>query len=391
MNTEEFKNRRRRECRIPCSVPVTLNQASNGQETLYGQLENISQNGALVSLDREIPTEAPVSIAYHVQYQPEAVTNFGHVRWSACQSGKHQIGIEMTDINNIRLPLEQINNYISHIDKVYNHQHDTYQTCLSESSSYDFAFEIYWGMFFWTFKEMLHYQLSNLAHDLNIGLFYIEELKNDFENNKEDTIQSLRCKDILNKGETVISKVKNLCSIFKIMQEEYAKRNQDPLPQIINLDTFLSDRINSFKCKLDTLLKVDDNVFNYQSKYPIELIGNGASLSKGIDFLLLFSYQFVIFQNAKSIQINMSTNDEGICIDFINDGSQALYQKFIEINNEQSDNLDCHPKDKIYLAWINLAMKFFSSYNAKLLLINESGKNIMSLRLPDELIPEITH
>jgi len=120
---------------------------------------------------------------------------------------------------------------------------------------------------------------------------------------------------------------------------------------------------------------------NYLSSDIPELIGMRISMSTGLDYLLLYAYQSLLFQGAKGLQIKLSQDVDSIIIDFINDGSQTLHQKFIEIRSDAPfSSSGLHPKDKRQIAWLVLSMQFFADQNARLLLLNESGKNIVSLR-----------
>jgi hypothetical protein len=167
------------------------------------------------------------------------------------------------------------------------------------------------------------------------------------------------------------------------MTAEHPKQNKQTFPEFLNLDSLLSERIDCFKNKLSGMLSPYAGEINYLSNDAPEMIGMRTSLSTCFDYLLLYSYQSLLFHGAKSLQVKLAQDLEHIIIDFINDGSQSLHQKFIEIKGDSPfPSSGLHPKDKRQIAWLVLSMQFLADQDARLLLHNESGKNIVSLRFP---------
>ena len=388
MTNEQAAQERRRELRFPYSASVTLSESPDRKDPLQGRVENISPRGALISLQEQLPTNTQVHISFHVPYQKPAVVNKGHVRWSAGDAGRHLTGIEMVEENQVRMSLGQIRDTVEALDLSCNPT--SKKPGLEESTTdrlqHVFSFEVYWGMLLWTFKDLLHTHFSNLTCDLSMGSFYLDKIMDKLPREIGDTIEWRQYQEILNRVDAAVLNISNFSGLFRIMLADHPRHSQDSLPEFICLDEVLSERVQSFKRKLSAMLIPNNGEINYFGSRVPEIIGSYSSLSNGFDFLLLHSYQAFVYHGAKTLQIRLSTYQDCLIIDFINDGSQSLHQRFLEISPNSPFSISgLHPKDKRQVSWLIFTMHFFADHNARLLLINESGKNIVSLRIPKNL------
>lgn len=388
MNKEQAAQDRRRELRLPYSASVTLSESPDRNDFLQGRVENISPRGALISLEEQLPANTQVCISFHVPYQVPAVVNKGHVKWSAGDAGRHLTGIEMFEENQVRISLGQIRDSFEALDlsckptsKIPGFEEGTL-----DRLQHAFSFEVYWGMLLWTFKDLLHTHFSNLTCDLSMGSFYLDKIMDKLPREIGETIEWRQYQEILNRVDAAVLNISNFSGLFRIMLADHPRHSQDSLPEFISLDQLLSERIQSFKRKLSAMLIPNNGEITYFGSRVPEIIGNHSSLSNGFDFLLLHSYQAFVYQGAKTLQIRLSTYQDRLIIDFINDGSQSLHQRFLEISpNSPLSTSGLHPKDKRQVYWLIFTMHFFADHNARLLLINESGKNIVSLRIQKQL------
>ena len=386
MNSGHVAQERRREHRLPFAIPVTLSKPSEETESLVGRVENISVKGAQIALEEKLPSDIPVCISFHMPHHDPGITNSGHIKWSMQTDGLHRIGIEMVDDNQVRMTLNQVNEILSALDKAAVFQPQAGEETSLERLRSDFSFQVYWGMLFWTFKDYLHTHFSSLSCDLSMGSFYLDQAIEKLQKEAEDLPGWRQYQDILGKIDSAVSSINRFSTLFRLMKEEHPKNNHENFPEFLSLDALLSDRIHCLKQKLSAMLIPYAGEITYSADTVPELIGVRSSLTRGIDFLLLYAYQSLLYQRARSLQLNLSTDQDSLIVDFIHDGSQSLHQRFLEIGpNTPLQFSGLHPKDKRQISWLFLTMQFFADQKARLLLVNESGKNVISLRIPKTL------
>ncbi len=102
-----------------------------------------------------------------------------------------------------------------------------------------------------------------------------------------------------------------------------------------------------------------------------------------MDFLLLYSYQSILFGNCTGITIQSIVKNQTIQIDFFNDGSKIFEEDDIVIDRINSNFLDqLTQRDVKNILGLYYSLVPLKKYKACIVVHSESGNNIVSLRIP---------
>jgi hypothetical protein len=331
----------------------------------------------MASLREPLHADDPVQVVFQTPEHHSYFINSGTVKWSTRSDGAVQTGIHMLSENKLSLPLKHLN------DALRKSPPGAHPTPTADSRAYDLAFETYWGYIFWTFKDILQSNFSALSCDLSIGVFYLEKIFENLQQTEAPPELWNKSLETLRKLDSGINCFNKFVTLFRAMQNEHKEFLPEDLPDLIVLDSLLADRIDAFKSKLESLMIPYAGEICFHSSHSPKLLACPKRFTRGLDLLLLHSYQSIISHGAKKLHVHLWENQKVTVIDFINDGSRTLRDDSLELQSDQGHPLvDFHPNDRKQVAWILYGLQFFADLKASALIRNESGKNVLSLRIP---------
>ena len=284
----------------------------------------------------------------------------------------------MLQENKFDFSLQQVSDFFAHNTSV------THPSLPAENLLDDFAFETYWGFLFWTFKDILQSSFSALSCDLSIGSFYLEKIFETLQESKSEPDLWHKSLEAIRKLDQGVNCFNKFVALFRTMQIEHSEFRSDDIPEFMALDNLLFSRIDTFKSKLDSLQVPYAGEISFHSpNSPKNIVACPNRITRGIDFLLLFAYQSIIFHGATKLQIKLAQDQNSDVVDIVNNGSSSLRNQTLKIDTNQKLSLiEFHPNDRKQVAWLMYTLHFFKDLNASLLVRNESGKNIISLNFP---------
>jgi hypothetical protein len=249
-----------------------------------------------------------------------------------------------------------------------------------------FHFELVWGLKFLTFQETLQDKLSRLTFNIYQSAAHLENIL------EESRIKTLSREELeqLNSTQSQLSQsalgFQRLVNLFRMMRAENiqtARQRHENLPEIIELDKRIQDRLKVFQEKLEYMMIPGKNSITVQSNKTSLFAGSAWRIDQGLDLMLLHSYQFMLFGNAKRVHIRLWQEKELLGIDFHHNGSGFLSrnEKQLVLRPDQDMGLCFQPGDKRQLAWLYYVLFFFREFDPSIIMRSEPGNNLVSLRL----------
>ena len=369
----------RKEPRLLVDIPISIHSPREPSQTpTQGILKNVSLHGVMASLDSPLPVHDTVRISIQSSDHPAWHLNTGEVQWCNKISNLHFTGIQTFEENNYEFPLKQVNDYIESILV-----HEKRHRILSKEYLFDLSFETYWGILFSSLKDILHTKFSSISCDLNMGAFHLEKIFDLLQSITYDEKIRNQSLEALNKIESGITIFNKFSALFRIMHTENRQTNYNDTPVLINIKKIINERIYSLEQKIQSFSIPYSGELHFNTSKNFHIVAYKNSFSMGIDFLLLYSYQSIIFYGAKYIIIKLNETENNISIEFINNGSQNIRNDYIIFNISNDISLfDFHQNDRKKILFILYILNFFTKSNATIHIKNESGNNSVMLKIP---------
>jgi len=182
--------------------------------------------------------------------------------------------------------------------------------------------------------------------------------------------------------ELVSGKFNETATVFRLLKEKH-DADMAKSECHIDLNRIIEDKINFLQDITIKLTNKKCNI-NYLPKKDLPLIdGQYSDFAQSMDFLLLYSYQSILFGNCTEITVQSMIQNQTIRIDFFNNGSKILKEDDTVI-----DRIDCDFVDQLTNRDMNNILGLYYSlvplekYKATIVVHSESGNNIISLYIP---------
>lgn len=371
---------KRREYRVPLAMPITFLK-DDMTRPFKGHIENISSNGTLARIATSLPKETFLKLFFEVPGTGERVDTGGTVRWCK-KNGASHLGIEFQEKVSFNLPLSEVaglypRSMIKTPTDYSDKQRDLLQKNIIASQPLT-----YWGALFWTFSGPIHRLFSQLSGQLGLSLLRFEKFYRQMEKFPADPELKSKAREAISALEFVSGKFNETGSVFRLLKE---KQYADPVKskRHIDINRMIEDKINSLQDITIKLTNMKCNI-NYLPQEDLPLVyGQYSDFAQSMNFLLLYSYQSILFGNCTGITVQSIAKNQTIHIDFFNDGSKIFEEDDIVIDRINSDFVDqLTQRDVNNILGLYYSLVPLKKYNACIVVHSESGNNIVSLRIP---------
>lgn len=376
---------KRKELRFPLSAPAVISAITKReQKTAKARIEDVSLFGIKSSSNAYFEPGSRVSVLYEQLNGNNGKDLQGEVKWCEKKNSFYYLGIKMFQQNNPKLSLTQLNVLLS---KLYSASDSSSSTDkkIKDIIPEVLSPELYWGLMFKTFRHELQKTILQLSSELSLNSAQVEIiLKN---TSQEDSVQKRLSDAIQNtkKLNRSLDKIFELAALFNRMDQEkldMSRQIQEGRKEIIDLQMTSIKRVNAFKKQLKSLESNRDTVVSFENSVASNLYGLGWKIELGLDIMILYLYQSLIFGNGNHLRVNLDEDSEGINLEFHHNGSAMLpgqekYFLFNPHDNKPNTNSDFLLK----LTWLGYALSFFDEHKPLLRIFSEHGNNLVLLTL----------
>ena len=371
---------KRREYRMPLVMPATF---LNGdmKKPLKGHINNINSYGAFAQVAKPIPKDTSLKLFFKVPETLEQVESGGTVRW--CKGTKpYCLGIEFREKVSFNLPLYHVAKLCSQSPtKAPTDYSDTERELLLKSIK-ELQYLTYWGDLLRTFSMPIQTLFSQLAGQIGLSSFRFEKFYRQMEGFWADPKLKCTVEEGITALVPVSGKFNEIASVFELLRERrYMELIKSKCP--INLNHLIMDKINFFQ---DIEMRLTDKKcnMNYLPGEDLPLVyGQYSDFAQLIDFLVLYSYQFILFGNCTEITVQSRVRNNTIQLNFFNDGTKIFEKAHIVIDHINGDFVDqLTERDVKNISKLYYSLIPLKKYNAYIVVNSESGNNIVSLRIP---------
>ncbi len=382
MGQKDNRLEQRAEPRFPLHFHASLKISRNGSTSLAGHMKNISMHGTMINVAHPLPEYETVDITFHVPQLRDVVHTQGIVKWCRKIKESYSLGIRLLESPNFSIPFHQMcMAYDALSQKIPKGSHPQSKHCAG-NQIFHFHDETYCGLFFSIFKKAIHKDLMKAIFSIDIISFYIQSMADDLDKIENKNLMKKYSQDALKKLLHLKKHSENITYFLSkgikndVVLSSYTHETLD-------IDMILSECIDSFKMSLDHTMSPPQGKITYTVYDTPRISGSKTEFMSSFEYLILFSYQCIFSRKARNIKIELNTSKDFILIDFINDGSQMLQDKVIEIEASSINNLqNYHHKDHKYIVWLWYTISIFQFSYPKLCIQSESGKNVIRLQIP---------
>ncbi len=380
---DEHFMEKRREYRIPLAIQATFFR-TNMTGSFKGCIENISPNGALANVATCLPKDTSVKLFFDLPETGKRIETEGAVRWYK-KNGTCRLGIAFQKKISINLSLyKKVARFYPEPQSMIKTSADysAKRMDLLQQSIMASQHLTYWGAMSMIFSESINILFSQLAGQLELSLLRFEKFYEQMEKFPVDPQLKSRAGEAISALELVSGKFNKTAIVFGSLKKKHdadmakSECHIDLTRIIENKINFLQDitiKLNNKKCKI-----------NYLPKKELPLLyGRYSDFAQSMDFLLLYSYQSILFGNCTEIEVQSMIKNQTIRIDFLNDGSKILEKDDIVINRINCDFVDqLTERDVKNILGLYYSLIPLEKYKASIVVHSESGNNIVSLCIP---------
>ena len=378
---DEHFMEKRREYRIPLAIPATFS-STNMTGSFKGYIENISPNGALANVATCLPKDASLKFFFDLPETGKRIETEGTVRWCK-KNGTSHLGMAFQEKVSINLLYE--------VAKFYPQPQSMLQTSadysdkrmdLLQQSIIASQHLTYWGAMSLIFSESINILFFQLAGQIELSLLRFEKLYKQMEQFPVDPELKTRAGDAISALEFVSSKFNETATVFGSFKKKY-DADMEKSECHIDLTRIIENKINYLQ---DIIIKLTNRKYkiNYLPKKDLPLVyGKYSDFAQSMDFLLLYSYQSILFGNCTAITVQSMIKNQTIRIDFFNDGSKILEEDDIVIDCINYDFVNQLTKrDMQNILGLYYSLIPLEKYKASIVVHSESGNNSVSLCIP---------
>lgn len=340
-------------------------------------------HGIMLNVAHPLPEYETVDISFHVPQLRDIVNTQGIVKWCRKKTESYFLGIRFLESTTFSIPFHQMcMAYNKLFQKVSQELKPQSKNCSGNQLLY-FHNEIYCGLFFSLFEKDIYKDIMKAIFLIDVISFYIQSIANDFDKNDNKLLMKKYAQDSLNKVLDLKKHSEDITYFFSRDMKREIVDFSSYTDESLDIDMILSECIDSFKMSLDHILMPHQGKIRYTAYDAPRILGNKIEFMSSFEYLILFSYQCIFSRKAKNIKIDLNTSKDSILIDFINDGSQMLQDKIIEIEPSSINSLQgYHYKDHKYIVWLWYTISIFKFSCPKLCIQSESGNNVIRLQIP---------
>lgn len=311
----------------------------------------------------------------------EKIQAEGVVKWHT-GNGKHYSGIELMEENKLTLPLLKLFGVYCQEKLSFPEPSDSLLHNLSFPQR-KLYLEIYWGLLFKTINRPVLSELINLSGEIELKNLYLKKLHPRVQALSPDEEITGNLRELENTLDKSRQALNNIITLFQQLAEEPRPEKQEGLPEAVQINKLCSERIAGFKEKLGTILPDDATRISFEAgKVPL-ILGRRRQLEEGMDLLLLYCYQFILFFRARKTEVATNRTNNTVVLVLSNDGSKIFEADNIELDYNNPAFLENfnHREQKL-LAILYCALDLFQSVRASMSLSNQSGNNQLTLKIP---------
>lgn len=379
---------RRKEPRFNINMQASIQpERPEDSRLCRATLENISLHGLRSNTDELLSSGQEVLVKYTHAQSGREVMLFGRIKWLVRDKKKYKAGIELYQKNVCNLTLEQASTLPS-LPLAPNSLSWPYTNSLQTPPDWQdyYQSELYWGYFFKTFQDHIQKNLILISSSLNMSITHLESILHRVAKSSYSPMQKNQLQHHLGLLERANLQLMQLVKLFQILQEENisnARAMRENKPELISMGAQLKKRVDSFQEKLNCLAKTEDKKIVFQQESTSLRSGSLWRINYGLDFLLLHSYQFILFENASCINIKIMEKEGNIYIEIIHDGSGIFSgdKKEVILNKKQTIKENIHIRDKLNIVWFYHILDYLKELNASIFVKSDSGSNVIILRM----------
>lgn len=388
MHVLQKQREKRKEPRFAVNMQLNIHPDQPGSKpTLSATADDISLHGLGTWTEEQLSPGQEVLVKYtHAQSGREVIRS-GRIRWQESGLKKSRVGIELHQKNICTLNLEQASK-CSLIPAEPLAPHFSLQGKVPPSSVRAdlFQFEIFWGLLFKTFQDPLQKNLVYISSNINLGRTHLENEMHKVMKNEILHDFSSKLTYALSFLEKANSRILKLANLFRMMQEEnicMGRSCMENLPGDIDMNQQLGKRFDSFQEKIDSLMISNGKKMRLYQDHTSMRTGTIWRINYGLDFLLLYCYQFLLLEHANQLNIRIREAQGTIYLEIRHDGSGILAgdNKEVTLNNTCISKNSIHPRDKTHILWFYHILGFFRELDATIRIKSDPGNNLVVLKV----------
>ena len=370
---------RRKEVRLPLKLHADIYQINGATHHLKGSTKDISLHGVQIFSDIPVKIESNVSLSFSNSSFGELYLH-GIVKWCLGSENSFLAGIQLSEKNTLEISFERLfyllqeNVQIKVDDGIY------FSTDINEINNFIYSL-IYKGYFFYLCNNFIKNQINTLIYKTDLSHFYFKKYlqlldKPLFENDQSrlDHIET-----------TLRTSKKFLSHHSELISNITSQDNADICAQEtreIDFNHYFHIRLNYF---FDQVRHLDFNIkkgFSYSFNDVPLFYADIHKFTYGLDFLILYCFQFLLFQEASSLHIETFAKNNYLYLIFNNDGPKILKPSKIFLSFNSSIQLfNYSTRDRKHLAWLQFILSFFQSHGGSISIESEAGNNRLTLFL----------
>lgn len=383
MGHKDHNIEQRAELRFPLHFHASLKVSRNGSTSLAGHMKNLSMHGIMLNVAHPLPEYETVDISFHVPQLRDVVHTQGIVKWCRKKTESYSLGIRFLESTTFSIPFHQMcMAYDTLFQKVTKGPQPQSKHC-SGNQIRHFHNELYCGLFFSIFEKDIYKDIMKAIFFIDVISFYIQTIADDLDKTENKTLMKKYAQDALKKTLHLKKYSENIIYFLNRDIKSELVDFTSYTDETLDIDIILSECIDSFKTSLDHIMLPHQGNIKYTVYDVPRISGSKTEFISSFEYLILFSYQCIFSRKARNIKIDLNTSKDYIFIDFINDGSQMLQDKVIEIEASSIDSIqDYHYKDHKHIVWLWYTISFFQFSYPKLCIQSESGNNVIRLQIP---------
>ena len=379
MGQKDPSRDQRAEQRFPLHFYASLISSRNGMISFSGQMKNISQHGIMLKVHHPLTEHEHVQVNFHVPQLRDVVKAQGIVKWCRKSLESYTLGIRFFRSTTFSIPFHHMCTAFEAISANGAHPYNSQTTFQARDQLTSFYDELYYGLFVSIFKENIHQDLVTLVLSIEVLSFNLQNIAAGLE--KLDT-HHLLTRHVQEALLTSDSLKQSSWNMLQVLDKNKSKEALGLAPEEqIYIDQVLAQCIDTFAIHIKSLISQDK--ITYTVDDTPRTVGCRLKYTKCFEYLILISYQCLFTRKAQGIHIRLHTSKEYVLIDFINDGSQMLREKCVELQMSSKFDVSAfHLKDQKHILWLWFALSLLQPGSASLCIQSESGNNVLTLRIP---------
>lgn len=373
----------RTEPRFPLHFHTSLRAIRNGSSTFSGQMRNISIHGVMLTVQSPVSTYDNFDICFHVPQSPKMVKTQGIVKWCSKNPGSYLLGIRFLESTSFCIPFHHMAKAFEVLLHRETNGKSRPENNKQRTQMQHFHDELYCGVFYSLFRKEIQHNIMNIIFNIDALSFYIQSIYQDLPNQETNKKTRKHTQEAFLKSK----KIKDLSDSLLFFLNHKSKKDishiSESIDEFINIDTILFTCIDNLNSYLSHILIQDYNPIKYTAYDTPRITGKRDAFEHCFDYLILASYQFFFSRRVRQVRIELKTSKDTLLVTFINDGSQMLQNKELEIDYTSIALISSfYFRDQRHITWLWYAISNVRTHHPKLTVQSESGNNVITLHIP---------